>query len=274
MDFTLSTYRVLLTSLLNAGYSTYTFQEWCEGKAQGRFVILRHDVDLKAKQSLATAKIEASLGIKSSYYFRVVPQSNQPEIITAIADLGHEIGYHYEDLSLFKGDTVKAIQHFEQQLNYFRQFYPVKTICMHGSPSSKWDNKDLWKSYDYKDFGIIGEPYFDFLYQENCNNNQVLYLTDTARMWDGDKYNVRDKIKRSEAANSALRIEHNHITELPNFHSTSDLVNWFDSYPNQEIIMITTHPQRWTNSKIEWLQEFFMQSIKNWIKKVIFVKNT
>lgn len=262
MDFTLKIYRELLVAIVNAGYSIHPFQEWCEGKAQVRYVILRHDVDLKAKQSLATAKIEASLGIKSSYYFRVVPQSNQPEIITAIADLGHEIGYHYEDLSIFKGNCAKALHHFEAQLRYFRQFYPVKTICMHGSPSSKWDNKDLWKSNDYKDFGIIGEPYFDLL-----NNNQVkvLYLTDTARMWDGDRYSVRDKV---------LGIQNEISHEGKPIHSTFDLIDWFGTYPNQEVIMITTHPQRWTNNIVEWYQELILQWPKNLVKKMIFVKNS
>ena len=68
----------------------------------------------------------------------------------------------------------------------------VKTICMHGSPLSKWDNRDLWKKYDYRDFGIIAEPYFDVDFDE------VFYLTDTGRRWDGDKVSVRDKVKGTD----------------------------------------------------------------------------
>ena len=37
-----------------------------------------------------------------------------------------------------------AICDFGRNLEKFRKFYPVKTICMHGSPLSKWDNRDLW----------------------------------------------------------------------------------------------------------------------------------
>lgn len=54
-----------------------------------------------------------------------------------------------------------AVGHFEKQLTHFRQFYPVRTVCMHGSPASRYDNRDLWKQYNYRDFGVIGEPYFD-----------------------------------------------------------------------------------------------------------------
>lgn len=254
-DFTLSIYRQLLLALREAGYRFYTFEDWCDGKAQGRFVILRHDVDLKAPNSLATAQIEAELGMRASYYFRVVPQSNQPEMIRTIAALGHEVGYHYEDMSLFKGNAENAIDHFKRQLAHFRQFYPVRTICMHGSPASKYDNKDLWKHYDYRDFGIVGEPYFDFLNNAELNHNMA-YFTDTARMWDGDKYNVRDKATRKNQADVPV-------------HTTEDFIRWLKTNPANDVLMITTHPQRWTNNAWQWITELIMQTLKNRVKKFI-----
>jgi len=62
---------------------------------------------------------------------------------------------------------------------------------MHGSPMSRWDSRLLWKYYDYKDFGITGEPYFD------VDFDKVMYLTDTGRRWDGDFVSVRDKAQGS-----------------------------------------------------------------------------
>ena len=47
-DFKLSTYKLLLESIQKAGYLFYTFCDYCEGKATGKYVILRHDVDIKA----------------------------------------------------------------------------------------------------------------------------------------------------------------------------------------------------------------------------------
>ena len=260
MDFTLTTYHQLLHALEQSAYAFYTFEDWCVGNAKDRYVILRHDVDLKAKHSLATAQIEAELGIRASYYFRVVPQSNQPEIIRAIAALGHEIGYHYEDLSLFQGDVDKANDHFKLQLAYFRSFYPIKTICMHGSPASKYDNREIWKSYNYRDYGIIGEPYFDFLSSDKLNEEHM-YFTDTARMWDGAKYTVRDK---SDVSLNSLSLR-------PDIHSTFDFINWLKTNPSQEVMMITTHPQRWTDNKLEWWSELLMQRMKNVVKRVLYV---
>jgi hypothetical protein len=248
MDFTLKIYKQLLSELQKAAYEFITFEEYSEGKRPDRFVILRHDVDLRAGNSVATAKIENSLNVRASYYFRVVPQSNQPNKIKEIVALNHEIGYHYEDMSLFGGDHVKSIKHFEEQLKHFRQFYPVRTICMHGSPTSKYDNRDLWKNNNYRDFGIIGEPYFDIDF------NQVFYLTDTGRCWDGDKYSVRDKV----ASNFQQC-----------YHSTQDIINAAKTGSLPPQIMITTHPQRWTDNKLDWLLEFFMQNIKNFVKRIL-----
>lgn len=265
VDFTLSAYRQLLMALQQADYTFYTFEDWCEGKAEGRYVILRHDVDLKVAQSLVVAKIEAEMGIRATYYFRIVPQSNQPEMIRAIAALGHEIGYHYEDLSLFNGDTNKAFDHFKTQLAYFRQFYPVKTICMHGSPVSKFDNRDLWKLNDYRELGVIGEPYFDFLSSPAALNGDVTYFTDTARMWDGGRYNVRDK---SLISNQVSGIS----SKKKTIHSTYDFIEYINNKPNENGMMITTHPQRWTDKPLAWLQELVFQNVKNCIKKMLVVR--
>lgn len=251
MDFTLNIYKKLLEVLKENGYSFFTFEEYCSGKASGKYVILRHDVDLKVSQSVATARIEAEAGIRASYFFRVVPESNQPDKIKAIASLGHEIGYHYEDLSIFGGRTEKAIVHFNDQLEYFRQFYPVKTICMHGSPTSKFDNRSIWKQYNYRDYGIIGEPYFD------VNFDEVFYITDTGRRWDGDRYSVRDKV------NSGFKNR---------YRNTQDIILALKNGTLPDKLMITTHPQRWTNNPVEWGTEFVLQNIKNLIKGLIIKK--
>ena len=84
MDFTLEKYDELLHALDDNGYQFLTLEQYCNQKealSDARFVILRHDVDLKAENSLATAKIEHALEKQASYYFRVVEQSNKPEVI-------------------------------------------------------------------------------------------------------------------------------------------------------------------------------------------------
>ena len=277
-DFTLDRYRALLEALLAAGYQLLPYEAYCDSLQHSpheeapRIAILRHDVDKLPENSLQTAKIEHALGVRATYYFRITAKTErlsllrqgkveadpQAQYISAIAALGHEVGYHYEDLSLAHGDMEKAYAHFQTALAYLRTFYPVRTICMHGAPMSKWDNKTLWQQYRYRDDGIIGEPYFDTPF------DQVFYLTDTGRCWDGHRYSVRDKVR-----------EHPNNPALQNrtYHSTFEIIRAIQhrpaSFPQQ--LMITTHPQRWTNNLKAWLKEWVGQSIKNQIKRLIIL---
>jgi hypothetical protein len=252
-DFTLNTYKALLQSFTDTSYTFQSFSEFLD-KPLPRSVMLRHDVDALPENSLKTAQIEHTLGIRGSYYFRIVPQSNHPDIINAIASLGHEIGYHYEDLALSKGDAVAAIKSFENNLLNFRQFGPVKTICMHGSPLSKFDNRKLWESNHYRDYGITGEPYFDLDF------TRILYLTDTGRRWDGEQFSIRDKI---------TNLHPHTTTQLYNFHSTFDIIKAAKEGNLSDQIMITVHPQRWTNNALLWTRELVLQNIKNVVKKLM-----
>jgi|LSQX01.3.fsa_nt_gb hypothetical protein len=228
-DFTLKVYENLLDALTGAGYSFQRVEDYMQEPLE-KVVMLRHDVDLRSYAALRLAKFEASKGIKSTYYFRVVKQSYDPKIIREIAKLGHEIGYHYEDLAMHDGDYDTAIQSFEKNLEMFRGFYPVKTICMHGSSGSPFDNRDLWKKYDMQGYGIICEPYL------SINYDKVLYLSDTGRRWNGFKMSLRDNVKSKYDFN---------------FTRTWDIVDAVDKLPDQ--ILFTAHPEQWVDNLPEWL---------------------
>lgn len=262
LDFTQKKYSRLMTAFINQGYHFFTFEDYCNQmgsmKDCDRVIILRHDVDLKARNSHDIAKIEHSLGIRASYYFRIVEQSNKPEIIKAIAAMGHEIGYHYEDMTICEGQAEKAIVHFEQWLSYFRQYYPVKTICMHGSPRSRFDSRDLWKMYDYHDYGIIGEPYFDMDF------SKFFYLTDTGRRWDGFAVSVRDKIPVYQEIWSSKGWT---------YHETYEIIEAIERRDFPKQLMMTTHPQRWAGGFVSWSVELAMQNAKNVVKKRIIKKH-
>jgi hypothetical protein len=250
-DFTLKIYTELIESIAASGYTMTAYEDFITEKTSGKQYILRHDVDDLPGQSLKTAQIEKDAGARGTYYFRIVKQSNHPAIIEAIAKLGHEIGYHYEDLALANGDYAKAYENYEANLAYFRKYYPVKTICMHGSPLSKWDNRKIWEQYDYKKNGIIAEPYFD------TDFNKVFYITDTSRHWNGNDYSVRDKVQ------SAFQIP---VT------STADLITKIKTRQLPDLIMQNIHPQRWSDDLYLWTKELVLQNTKNIIKKAISKK--
>lgn len=300
MDFTIDTYRRLLIAIKKQDFSFCTFLEFL--KVPGtKTLVNRHDVDKQPLNSLEFARIQADEGIRGTYYFRIVPESFDEKIIREIFSLGHEIGYHYEDVSLtvqrHKGVKAQwqskrrtaddarhteeelarvAIESFRENLAKLRQIVPVNTICMHGSPMSRWDSRLLWKYYDYHDFGIAGEPYFDIDFEK------VLYLTDTGRRWDGDSFNVRDKVKGlKDLGTKGLRDEEKSLSPsvsqslshsvtspapFPKFHSTFDIIKAAEEDNLPDRIMMTFHPQRWTDKPLPWMKELVWQNVKNAVK--------
>ena len=159
MDFTFSQYTQLLKTLQSRGFLFYTFAEYItqetirnpesplrnKAPMPPRKIILRHDVEARYENALQMARIQHKMGIRGSYYFRFLPKSYSSEIIKEIADLGHEIGYHYDDLSACKGNREEALKRFQQHLEELRKIAPVQTISMEGAPLSPYDNRDLWK---------------------------------------------------------------------------------------------------------------------------------
>jgi len=251
-DFTLKAFKLLLTELGKNQYEFKTFVEFMQEKPEKeKIFILRHDVDKKPLRSLRTAELESQLTIKGTYYFRVKKGKLPNEVIERVVGMGHEIGYHYDDLHEAGGNVKKALSLFQKNLTVLRELAPIKTACMHGSPMSSFDNRDMWKESNYKEFGIIGEPYFDIDFYE------VMYLTDTGRRWDGDLVSIRDRVVSSKKTE---------INKEKKIHSTFDLINALkkDQLPNK--IMLTIHPQRWTDKLLPWLWELVWQKSKNSVK--------
>jgi hypothetical protein len=247
MDFTVNKYIRLLQAIKFSGYTIQNMASFMEEPAR-RVIVLRHDVDERPENALSLAKAEHSLGIQSSYYFRIVRISNHPEVIKKIAGLGHEIGYHYEDYASCMGEHQAAIKQFQENLVYFRQFYPVKSVCMHGSSMSGYDNRELWKHYTLEDFGLIGEPYLTIDYSD------VLYLTDTARTWNGGKYSIRDSV------NSSIR--------ETGICKTDDIIKRLQVNDLPDKIILQSHTL-WTDNLAEWVWLECREQIRNRLKVVL-----
>ena len=248
MDFTLNTYHHLLNALYAEGFKFQSFSIFMQTPV-ARSIVLRHDVDRLPINALKTARLESDLGISASYYFRAVSESWDEAIISEISKLGHEVGYHYENLSFCNGRTSLAWENFQTNLAKLRALVPVTSICMHGSPMSHINNLDLWQTYDYKTLGVVGEPYLDVDYSE------VFYLSDTGRSWNHSRASIRDKV------DSGFSIP---------VSSTGHLIDLARQGQLPDQIMINTHPQRWEDRPLHWLKELVWQNVKNRVKWALF----
>jgi hypothetical protein len=291
LDFTVRTYESLLKALKGHSSGFYGFAEIVSGGITS-YNVLRHDVDRKPENALVLAKAEAAAGIRASYHFRMGNRMKQDGIISAIAGLGHEIAYHYEDLTssfgrsaLISGNVNEemagnAFERFRANLEHLRQLADVNVISMHGSPLSGVDNRLLWKYYDYRAWGIVCEPYFDI------DVSKVLYLTDTGRRWNGDRSNIRDRgfsadsggvngqygdWKACPVPGSMMNMTKEGLLFRSRFQirRTSDLIAQSEKGSLPDRLIINTHPQRWTDSAMPWFTEYLTQNIKNQIKRMI-----
>lgn len=245
-DFTYVKYRELLKVFIKENYKVYTILAWIQNSPV-KGILLRHDVDRHPENSLKKALIECELGIKSTYYFRYCSSSLKSDIVSKISSMGHEIGYHYEDLSVANGNYDIAIKLFQTNLERLRQIAEVKTISMHGRPMSKFDNRDIWKKYDFNKFGIDGEAYLTINYKD------TYYFSDTGRTWNYNGVNLRDKV------------DTNIKTEL----SDTDSLIGFIKDKSPERISVLTHPERWNDNNYLWLKYYSRDMISNSVKRIV-----
>ena len=231
---------------LDAGYRMYSVSAWYDLATTSRSgVMVRHDVDRRPDNALAMARLEADFGVASTYYFRVLPCAFEPRIIDSICKLGHEIGYHYEDLHLAKGDPKKAICFFSRHLDKLRQIAPVRSIAMHGSPLARQNNMAIWDHEDFANYGVI-DAILSFDYSD------YTFFTDSGRTFGTSNANLRDYL-------GAARTEHS-------VRSSDDLANWL-SGASASKIQINVHPERWNQPGLSWLRQWSVDIAANTIKR-------
>jgi hypothetical protein len=244
-DFTLERYRELCRAL-QKDYVFYTVYRYLSEKPESNVVVMRHDVDRNIMNALRMAEVEQDLGICSTYYFRY-PITFRPDIIRKIQTMGHEIGYHYEVLSKTKGDFSRAISLFQSEIQEFRKICEINTICMHGGPLSRFDNRDIWKQFSFKELGVFGEAYLSL--------SDLTYFSDTGRNWAGHN-NMRDHLRQG--------------TSFQPCTTTNELIYYLKQSQFARVYL-TVHPERWNRSGFGWLASYCIDAAVSMGKKILVV---
>lgn len=98
--FTLGHYRDILRGWLADGVAFDDFFS----RSDGPSVMLRHDVDVDPTRVPMLASIEADLGVRATYFFRVAAEQynafapSSAAAIRGLVALGHEVGLHFDPL--------------------------------------------------------------------------------------------------------------------------------------------------------------------------------
>ncbi len=227
-DFTFDHYARLLDAALDSGYTFYTFREYLmRSEHESPHLVVRHDVDRKVGTARSMARVEAERDVSTTYYFRTSTFS--PETAAEVEGLGHEVGYHYEDLAKTRGDFEAAHDRFGRNLAAFREHADISTICPHGSPLSSHHNLDMWRGeYDIEDYDLLGEAYLS-VETDSDDVEKPSYVSDTGRDW-------------GTATSDFGRIS-----------TTDDLIAALES-DGCERLYLLVHPGRWSRNPAEHAQ--------------------
>ncbi len=247
-DFTLQAYRAYLQAIAARFGSTVLFRDLVGHELPATFCALRHDVDRKPHRALAMARLEKELGLVASYYFRV-PYTFDVQVIKEIEAMGHEVGYHYENLSETNGNVDKALMDFGNKLEQLRSVARVTTCCMHGRPLKPYDNRDMWRdpvrhALLKERFGMRGELYLDIDYTD------IAYINDTGRNWTTGRANRRDHVNSMVPADFASGVE---------------LLKYFSERPHHRLVF-QIHPERWTDSWTGYAAQWTLDTATNMAK--------
>ena len=146
----LGSFRRFLESIMQAGYDTVSVEAFWRLAESGaidparRYLILRHDIDTDPRTGAEMWRIEQSLGLAGSYYFRL--STLDVDLMHSIARGGGDVGYHYEELATLakerhlrdRAGVLRAIpdaqDRFRRNLEMLRTLtgLPMRVVSSHG----------------------------------------------------------------------------------------------------------------------------------------------
>ena len=215
------------------GARCVTVSELPELDGTDSWIAIKHDVETNVERALKIAEIEAKYSIRATYFVQSYLLPANKNLLHAIAELGHEVTYHYDVLDANSGDFIKATLEFEEAVKNFEGAgFPVKSVCPHGNPLMNrdgWDsNKDFFRNSQVAS-QFIG--IFDLVVQgKDKILTDYMYISDA-----GFSFNIISDIVNNDKIlpNNTLILSINELIHIVN---------------SKHAVIISTHPHRWTSS--------------------------
>lgn len=156
---TFDEYQLHLEQLSSAGVRGRTIDSLLDAGPKSGALYIKHDVEARMDRALRTAQVEAECDHRATFYLQgdLLLNSKNAKMVRDIADMGHEIAYHYDVLDACDGDFDRAIEEFDYYLELIQSAsgQPVRTVCPHGNPTkirAGWkSNKDFFRVKHIRD---------------------------------------------------------------------------------------------------------------------------
>lgn len=139
--FTHRWYQQFLQRLQSAGYE---FRSFSDSLGPGD-VVLRHDVDLSVGAAVDMARIEADLGVQSTYCFLLTSplynllEADKRAALDEIQSLGHDLALHFSTHLYWDEDESPATINVERRVGQERSVFDTiapdsETVSFHRPP--------------------------------------------------------------------------------------------------------------------------------------------
>lgn len=221
------------------GLTPCTAAQSLDAGPDGRFIVLKHDVETDVTKALRLAEIEHAHGICGSYYVQayLLDDSRNVDMLKKMQRMGHEISYHYDVLDACSGDFEKAECEFARWLGRFNDCgFSFTTICQHGNPVKTrmgyTSNRDFFRNAEIRaKYPYLTDMVVDYS-RRICRS--YVYVSDAGYMWK----------HISEPETNDLHPDSTNIS-IGGFANLKKFVNEADCP-----VIISTHPHRWESSRM------------------------
>ena len=197
------------------------------------WLAIKHDVETNVKRAHDIACIEARYGIRSTFFVQAELLEGNLQQLLAIAELGHEVTYHYDVLDANNGDIEKATNEFSETVTKFEEAgFAITSVCPHGNPMM---NREGWSSNKdfFRDAGVSKKfsKVFDLVVQgKEKIGRDYTYVSDS-----GYGFKIISDIVDNDKAPSE---------DIP-LGSIDDVLKLISQH---DAVVISTHPHRWSSS--------------------------
>lgn len=213
-NFSYDFYKELLSDLL-LSRENLCIKDLSDPDIERAFLVLRHDIDYSPEAALQMAELEASMGVKATYYllfsssYYNLLSEEYIQFPKKLAELGHEVGLHY-DVNILeimgKDDLINVLK---LQSNFLSELAgsEVKSISMHNPSIS---GIDPFKETKFNEAKFVNA-------YNNHYTNKMAYFSDSCGAWR-DNF-VECLSKRDFPAQMQLLVH-------PFFWGTNSITRW------------------------------------------------
>jgi len=215
-------YNEILSKAQANDYSIFTLKQFSQlpDTPHLPFLILRHDIDSDAAAALLFAEIEKKHNCVASYFFRRCTWNER--IISIISRQGHELGYHFEEMT----DFAKA-KHLKTKAEVLPHVPEIQQIFAH--------NLLVLRQKSGLELSSMA-AHGDFAWKILDLGNRIILKDDAFRAQQGICYEAYDE---ELVASYGIHISDNPYPERFHPYNPLDLIGQKTSF------LLLTHPRWW-----------------------------